>query len=103
MALCEERSDTLGAPAGCAAWNIEENEMGNRRVDWHEWSEAWPDLKDAGRRVEVEREDGATISGELTVYFCHDGECGEFPVFAVIDDVGTTHIITDNEYWRFLP
>ena len=59
------RSDpTHWCPCGCAAWNIEENEMGNRRAfDWHEWERGVARTKDAGRRVEVEREDGATIRG----------------------------------------
>lgn len=73
-------------------------------MDWKKWGDAWPDWQDAGKRVEIERADGATMAGKLDVDdFFPDGEGGEVPVFAVIDDTGTKHSFADNERWRFLP
>lgn len=72
-------------------------------MDLTKWSDAWPDWKDAGKRVEIERADGTAVAGKLHVDdFFHDGEGDEIPVFAVIDDGGTKHSFADNERWRFL-
>jgi len=73
-------------------------------MDWKKCSDAWPDWPDAGKRVEIEREDGTTVAGKLDVEdFFPDGEGDEVPVFTVIDDAGTKHSFADNERWRFLP
>lgn len=73
-------------------------------MDWKKWSEAWPDWQDAGKRVEIERDDGTTVAGKLAVDdFFPDGEGDEVPVFAVMADDGTKHSFADNERWRFLP
>lgn len=63
----------------------------------------WPDWKDAGRRVEVELEDGRTVQGELFVGdFFPDGEGDEVPVFSVRDDAGQEYSFAANKRWRFL-
>jgi len=63
----------------------------------------WPDWKDAGRRVEVELEDGLTVQGELFVGdFFPDGEGDEVPVFSVCDDAGQEYSFAANKCWRFL-
>ena len=73
-------------------------------MDWKKGSDAWPDWQDAGKRVEIERADGAAVAGKLDVDdFFPDGEGDEVPVFAVIDDTGVKHSFADNERWRFLP
>jgi hypothetical protein len=68
-----------------------------------EWTTTdWPDWKDAGRRVEVELEDGSTVQGDLLVAdFFPDGEGDEVPMFEVAGD-GGGHSFAANKRWRFL-
>lgn len=74
-----------------------------KRMDWIDWGTVgWPDWFDAGKRVEIERDDGTTVVGKLEVddfYPVDDGD--EIPVFVVIDDAGTKHSFADHKRWRF--
>lgn len=73
-------------------------------MDWKQWAEAWPDWQDAGRRIEIEYDDGTAVAGKLDVDdFFPAGQGDEVPVFAVIDDAGIKHSFADNKRWRFLP
>jgi len=73
-------------------------------MDWIDWiMVGWPDWSDAGKRVEIERDDGATVTGKLDIDdFFLDGEGDEIPVFAIIAEDGTKHSFADHERWRFV-
>jgi len=72
-------------------------------MDWTGWDTGgWPDWSDIGKRVEIEREDGTIVAGELIVDdFFPDGEGGEVPVFAILVDDDTQHSFVDQKHWRF--
>jgi hypothetical protein len=72
-------------------------------ADWKKFSEAWPDWKDSGRRIEIERQDGTRTAGVLYVedfFALDDGD--EVPVWCVRDESGGEHSFVENERWRFL-
>lgn len=69
-----------------------------------EWTTTeWPDWTDAGRRVEVDLEDGRTVQGELFVAdFFPDDQGDEVPMFQVRSDDGKAHEFAANKRWRFV-
>lgn len=69
-----------------------------------EWTTTdWPDWKDAGRLVEIERDDGTVATGNLEVDdFFPDGAGDEVPVFVVASEDGIRHSFADNRRWRFV-
>jgi hypothetical protein len=68
-----------------------------------DWTESdWPDWQDAGKRVEVEYDDGSTVIGTLTINDFHFNGEDETPEFSINADDGTEQSFVMNRRWRFL-
>lgn len=64
-------------------------------MDW--MTDNYPDWKDTGKLVEVELENGATVSGTLDADDWYD-----VPIFEIVTNDGARHSFTANKRWRFI-
>jgi hypothetical protein len=69
-----------------------------------EWatSEEWPDFEDEGKRVEIERHDGATVGGLLEGLELYPPDVDMPPMFLVVSDDGTQYPFEVHRRWRFV-